>query len=435
MRKLTKNQVLARLFACFFAAGSLLYNLTPANSADYGTYTINGVSNTLTDQSIQPTNLSNNILEVNITAPTAGTTGEIYGAYSNEYDDNGVSSNSVTVRRSSDSKTGTYSIYGGYINYDGDAKYNIVDIASISVDGNVYGGYSSDNSGSIQNTVAIKSGSTITGDVYGGNSADKTGNTLIIDGSNNTIGGKLTNFEKLSFNAIGMGNGDSMLSLTTDTAFAIDAKTIEVAAPDLHTGEALTLISSTADNTFDENIIYKINGKQAIADGQDRYILNFASEDPEQVVHLAEFAYKKDGNNLNLCNDAESITALYWGKDAEDNPQNLGKAEMTISSVPQGVSRIYGAYSDVAEQTAGGVTISLASDNLDLSESDIVGSHNAANPTNIDTANSVLNVDGTGIKAKNINNFGSVNFKISSGDIPNLTVNRINLDKKENSTL
>ena len=137
MRKLTRNQVLARLFACFFAAGSLLYNVTPANSADYGTYTLNGSSYTLTEEGITPTEKSGNAIDATIGIGT-GNIANIYGGYT-EASDN-ISSNSIHIKSNDGSSVALTNVYGGYVGKNGDVTGNEINIINSAVSQSVKGG-------------------------------------------------------------------------------------------------------------------------------------------------------------------------------------------------------------------------------------------------------------------------------------------------------
>ena len=339
-----------------------------------------------------------------------------------------ASDNSVTITKSK-----VCDLYGAYV-YDGNAENNVISIASSTVEGDIYGAFTI-NGKTNNNTVEIKDGTSVTGDIYGGTDTDFIGNKLVIDGRDNTVGGKIVNFETLHFDAADVGNGDTMLTLTTGTAFDIGAKNIEAASSDLQTGERITLISSVADNAYDENIVYKINGKQSIAISPDKHISNLASEDSNKVVHVKELAFEKTDNNLNLSNNGEFISATYIGKDADGNTQNLGKTDMVVESVPENIHKIYGAYSELSDQTAGGAVISIERDNLDLSDVDIVGSYNLLNPTNIDTSNNSLDVNASGVKVKSVEGFGKIALKPAYSETTSLTVDYINLDSSEINTV
>ena len=320
------------------------------------------------------------------------------------------------------------SVFGGKTT-TGSASQNIINISNSSVSYDVYGGYSSSGKTN-NNTICIENGAVIDGNVFGGSDTDKTGNKLIISGEGNIIGGITGNFESLSLDASTVHAGDTMLALTTDTAFDINVNKIETTDVNLSDGESITLISSTANNTFNGNIVYKVNGKQTFDTGSGKYISNFASEDSDRVVHIKEYSYVKDDNDLKLCNK-EFISAIYKGKDADGNLQNLGdadKPEIVIDSAP-GVSKIYGSFSELPGTIAGGgAAITLSAAELDLSDADIIGSCNIADPTNIDVTNNTLNVEANGIKVKNIEGFENVNLKMAAEDTANLIVNSINLD-------
>ena len=121
MRKLTRKQILARLFIGFFAVASIFYESSSVWSADYGTYTINnGAANTLTEAGITPANKSENKLDVSIITGT-GSIADIYGGYSDATDD--VCSNTVHIKSSEGSGIALTNVYGGYTYKSGDASY------------------------------------------------------------------------------------------------------------------------------------------------------------------------------------------------------------------------------------------------------------------------------------------------------------------------
>ena len=345
----------------------------------------------------------------------------VYGGYSNSKD---AVENIVNIENSNVENN----VYGGYAN-TGSADRNNVNIVGGIIKNDVYGGYSV-GADSKQNSVAIKHGSEITGNVYGGNKADKTGNTLTIGGKNNKIGGKFANFEKLTFDAAEVGNNDTMLFLPTTSAFDIDVSSIDVTDPKLAKGETLNLIHSEADNPYSGSLVYKIDGKQPYRDG----LYNVARDDSSGIVHINEYGFEKDGNDLKLHSNDQFISASYIGKDADDNPVNLGNSDISISSVPEKINKIYGAYSDASDMTAGGAIISLE-DSLDLSAVDIIGSYNAVDSTNINTTDNTLNINAAGIKAKAIDGFAKVNLGISSDETSSLTANSINLDNATINTV
>lgn len=138
MRKLSKKQVLMRLFMSFFIAGSLFCNVQSASSAEYGTYIINGASNTLTEAGITPTDSSNNELNINIFSIGTGNIANIYGGYT-EASDN-ISSNSIHIKSNDGSSVALTNVYGGYVGKNGDVTGNEINIINSAVSQSVKGG-------------------------------------------------------------------------------------------------------------------------------------------------------------------------------------------------------------------------------------------------------------------------------------------------------
>ena len=126
----------------------------------------------------------------------------IYTGYS---EGNGnVLNNHVTIENSKigyEDSDGTYNggtVYGG-LSFNGDVNNNVIELENTEV-GNIYGG-STDTGNVTRNTVALKSVS-VDGNVYGGYNTDSTGdvvsgNTLVLSKSDNTVGGVVQNFETI----------------------------------------------------------------------------------------------------------------------------------------------------------------------------------------------------------------------------------------------
>ena len=344
-----------------------------------------------------------------------------------------TNNNKVTVSSS------TVDLVVGGFAVDGESCGNEVTVSGSSVkyneycflgeSGSVYGGLSLSGGNTVNNTVTIKNGSKIDIAVIGGSSSDYTGNKLIVGGKDNSTG-EIRNFETLDFDATEVKDGDTMLALTSDTAFHIGASGIDILSPNLSTGEKITLVSSKADNTYEDNIDYRIDGKKPYKDG----LFDVVQEDSDKVVHINEYEITKEDNDLNLCGKGSFVSAVYSGKDDEGNPVNLGNSEMIISSVPEKTGRIYGAFSNDADTKAGGAKISVTASGLDLSDKDIIGSYNAANAANIDTSNNVIKFEAGGIKIGSVEGFDSIVFKPAFDETPTLAVNRIQLDNAKVNT-
>lgn len=345
----------------------------------------------------------------------------------NERDTETVSEqNIVDIKNSNinDSGITIIDIYGG-LTFDGIVTNNQVNICNSSVSGNIYGGGSHHHGSAIikNNTVKISDGSKIKGKVCGGNDLANESqiydNNLVISGAKNSINGEIKYFDSMIFDASDSKNGDTMLSLVhnpdVDSRPAIGVNCIDSKNLNLSIGDKLTLISSDSDDALDKKFIFKLDGIKTLKDETGRYISSFVKEDENKIVHLSEYAYLKEGKDINLYrNDKDFIIGHYTGVYDESKLRVLGNSEISITSVPESVTKIYGDYSEVEEVAAGGVSVNLDKSNLTLKNVDLIGSYNSAKAENIDITKNILNVSASNIELNSIEGFSHIDFLIDS---------------------
>ena len=203
---------------------------TAANHVVGGGYSLNGSvsgnSFTLRDEAKLVMNGNSNYVaggytkNGNATGNTMTLTGgaisaakiNLCGGYSSDGD---AVSNRVDLNGYYSPNDQTMFVYGGYAK-SGNAENNTVVITGGTVNGKVYGGYSSANGYAINNTVTI-SGGTVTESVYGGESITSYGNTLNVVGKGNEVGG-IINFQNMNFNLDRtITNGRTMMTVGTET--------------------------------------------------------------------------------------------------------------------------------------------------------------------------------------------------------------------------
>ena len=160
--------------------------------------------------------------------------------------------NTVTV--SSDVTAGD--VFGGYTaRGTGAVTGNIVTLNGAKVTGNVYGGYTMNGSGAVTGNSVTLNGAKVTGDVYGGGTQTGTGNlvtgnTLNLSGVNNTVSGKVQNFQTINFENVTWGtpvltlDGDGVVQNANGTWAAIDASKLKFDNPEtIANGKTMNLIT------------------------------------------------------------------------------------------------------------------------------------------------------------------------------------------------
>jgi len=243
----------------------------------------------------------------------------IYTGYS---EGNGnVLNNHVTIENSKigyEDSDGTYNggiVYGG-LSFNGDVNNNVIELENTEV-GNIYGG-STDTGNVTRNTVALKSVS-VDGNVYGGYNTDSTGdvvsgNTLVLSKSDNTVGGVVQNFETIKLaETVEWERGTTVLKAnqfvdnadgTRSLLDITEAETNLVAAA---SGQMTLLASDTADDFA--TLVLKYSG------GTE----NLSETNPHKVLKSgAETTESKPINGVTLTYVSSQLVSLDAGNSYKD---------------------------------------------------------------------------------------------------------------------
>ena len=144
----------------------------------------------------------------------------------------------------------TLSFYGGFSSASGNSTDNKIIVgANATADGDVYGGYST--TGNVtDNCVVLNTGAVVTGGAYGGFGLGGvlTGNTLELNGSGQYIDGGLSGFQNFTFNLpAGVGNDSMILTVGDDADITGTAVAISLeGASSLDVGNRITLVNASA---------------------------------------------------------------------------------------------------------------------------------------------------------------------------------------------
>ena len=411
--------------------------------------------------------------EVNI---SGGTVSNVYGGYSAGSGD--VLENEVTATGG----TLNGNIHGGQ-STTGAATGNIVTLKNVTVSGNVTGG---EGAATNNNTVNLNGGANVTGALKGGSQANGTGNTLNIKGKDNRAG-QIAGFQKMTFDATGVTQGDTMLRLTDGTAMnGVDKDMLKAngtsagkvtllennAGINFTTAVAGDVLKSETNDTMEKSIGVERNGSQITKLTYEGYQFkgkHTTTSFTESGVTSTWGGRSKAGNTTteNAITVASGThTNIYGGwttgsgsTAAADKQKNSTANKVKVNGSANVTGTVYGGFTSVAggkaqnnevtieknltanvvggeaKGEASGNTVTVKANAADITGGRSTGaaSNNTVNLTNA-TVNSITGGEGatTNNNTVNLNGGANVTGALKGGSAANGTGNTLNVKGKDN---
>ena len=359
MRKLTRKQILARLFVGFFTLGSLLctVNSAVAGGDILGKFKINdGSETTFTRDSdpIKPPLGSGNSVVVNIYGGIEGPTPYIYGG---EVSEGNISNNSVKITTEENSTTKLSNVYGGNVGGTGSATLNEVHIASSTVNSYVYGGYVYSGSATL-NEVHIASSTVNT--VYGGyvnqSGSSATENKVHITDSkvNSYVYGGFVGSESSSATLNEVHIASSTVNAVAG-GWAVGASSATENKVDIASSTVANVFGGYSQNGNAESNTVEIRDNSKTTNVYGGRSSNGNADSNEVKITNSSVALTVNGGNAGTGNatlnkvDISSSTvtdSVYGGKVGTDTTGNGNAVSntITIKDSDVSVSTIYGGY-------------------------------------------------------------------------------------------
>ena len=411
--------------------------------------------------------------EVNI---SGGTVSNVYGGYSAGSGD--VLENEVTATGG----TLNGNIHGGQ-STTGAATGNIVTLKNVTVSGNVTGG---EGAATNNNTVNLNGGANVTGALKGGSQANGTGNTLNIKGKDNRAG-QIAGFQKMTFDATGVTQGDTMLRLTDGTAMnGVDKDMLKAngtsagkvtllennAGINFTTAVAGDVLKSETNDTMEKSIGVERNGSQITKLTYEGYQFkgkHTTTSFTESGVTSTWGGRSKAGNTTTentivVANGTH--TNIYGGwttgsgsTAAADKQKNSTANKVKVNGSANVTGTVYGGFTSVAggkaqnnevtieknltanvvggeaKGEASGNTVTVKANAADITGGRSTGaaSNNTVNLTNA-TVNSITGGEGatTNNNTVNLNGGANVTGALKGGSAANGTGNTLNVKGKDN---
>ena len=450
---------------------------TDAGKAEENTVTIkNGTVNTAVYGGVANKVAGTGHVKKNKVNISGGTVSNVYGGYSAGSGD--VLENEVTATGG----TLNGNIHGGQ-STTGAATGNIVTLKNVTVSGNVTGG---EGAATNNNTVNLNGGANVTGALKGGSQANGTGNTLNIKGKDNRAG-QIAGFQKMTFDATGVTQGDTMLRLTDGTAMnGVDKDMLKAngtsagkvtllennAGINFTTAVAGDVLKSETNDTMEKSIGVERNGSQITKLTYEGYQFkgkHTTTSFTESGVTSTWGGRSKAGNTTteNAITVASGThTNIYGGwttgsgsTAAADKQKNSTANKVNVNGSANVTGTVYGGFTNVAggkaqnnevtieknlaanvvggeaKGEASGNTVTVKANVADITGGRSTGaaSNNTVNLTNA-TVNSITGGEGatTNNNTVNLNGGANVTGVLKGGSAANGTGNALNVKGKDN---
>ena len=407
----------------------------------------------------------------NIVNISGGTVSNVYGGYSAGLGD--VLENEVTATGG----TLNGNIHGGQ-STTGAATGNIVTLKNVTVSGNVTGG---EGAATNNNTVNLNGGANVMGALKGGSQANGTGNTLNIKGKNNRAG-QIAGFQKMTFDATGVTQGDTMLHLTDGTAMnGVDKDMLKAngtsagkvtllennAGINFTTAVAGDVLKSETNDTMEKSIGVERNGSQITKVTYEGYQFkgkHTTTSFTESGVTSTWGGRSKAGNTTTentIVVASGTHTNIYGGwttgsgsTAAADKQKNSTANKVKVNGSANVTGTVYGGFTNVAggkaqnnevtieknltanvvggeaKGEASGNTVTVKANAADITGGRSTGaaSNNTVNLTNA-TVNSITGGEGatTNNNSVNLNGGANVTGVLKGGSAANGTGNALNV--------
>ena len=476
------------------------YTDNDAGKAEKNTVTVNG--GTVSDDiygGIANKTTGTGAVKKNKATISSGTVNNVYGGYSAGSGE--VSDNEVTITGG----TGFNDIRGGY-STSGAAKGNKVTLGAVSI-GAVTGGHAAttadgnevsltgttvtsvtggEGAATNNNTVNLNGGANVTGALKGGSQANGTGNTLNIKGKDNRAG-QIAGFQKMTFDATGVTQGDTMLRLTDGTAMnGVDKDMLKAngtsagkvtllennAGINFTTAVAGDVLKSETNDTMEKRIDVERNGSRITKLTYEGYQFkgkHTTTSFTESGVTSTWGGRSKAGNTTTentivVANGTH--TNIYGGwttgsgsTAAADKQKNSTANKVKVNGSANVTGTVYGGFTNVAggkaqnnevtieknltanvvggeaKGEASGNTVTVKANAADITGGRSTGaaSNNTVNLTNA-TVNSITGGDGatTHNNTVNLNGGANVTGVLKGGSAANGTGNTLNVKGKDN---
>ena len=379
---------------------------------------------------------------------SATVSGKVYGGFTDVPGGN-ATSNEVTIEKS---------ITGGVVGGKaaGDASDNTVNVTNATVK-SVTGG---DGATTNNNTVNLEGGVTVNGAVKGGTQANGTNNTLNVKGMNTAQ--DIEGVQKLTFDAQGIAEGQTMLTLSSGGATKVYWNTLKASGMAV---KKITLLKKTAGHINLDG--YSGAAKSEITGGNTESNIDVVKNGSGDVTDITYQGYQFKGTRGNATVDGTDVyggrskagntttdndvtvasgshTNAYGGwtsgsgskaeeKDRKDSVSNKVKIASTVTDI---TDTVYGGYTDVAggNATSNEVTIEKAITGAVTGGKSTSGEASGNTVTVKANTGAVTGGDGATTNNNTVNLEGgvTVNGAVKGGTQANSTGNTLNV-KGENS--
>ena len=329
---------------------------TDAGNAEENTVTVkNGTVNTAVYGGVANKVSGTGHVKKNKVNISSGTVNNVYGGYSAGSGE--VSDNEVTITGG----TGFNDIRGGY-STSGAAKGNKVTLGAVTT-GAVTGGHAAtaadgnevsltgttvtsvtggEGAATNNNTVNLNGGANVTGALKGGSQANGIGNTLNIKGKDNRAG-QIAGFQKMTFDATGVTQGDTMLRLTDGTAMnGVDKAMLK--ANGTSAGK-VTLLENNAGINFTTAVAGDVL-KSETNDTMEKRI--DVERNGSQITKLTYEGYQFKGKHTTTSFTESGVTSTWGGRSKAGNTTT----ENTIVVANGTHTNIYGGWTTGSGSTA-----------------------------------------------------------------------------------
>ena len=329
---------------------------TDAGNAEENTVTVkNGTVNTAVYGGVANKVSGTGHVKKNKVNISSGTVNNVYGGYSAGSGE--VSDNEVTITGG----TGFNDIRGGY-STSGAAKGNKVTLGAVTT-GAVTGGHAAtaadgnevsltgttvtsvtggEGAATNNNTVNLNGGANVTGALKGGSQANGIGNTLNIKGKDNRAR-QIAGFQKMTFDATGVTQGDTMLRLTDGTAMnGVDKAMLK--ANGTSAGK-VTLLENNAGINFTTAVAGDVL-KSETNDTMEKRI--DVERNGSQITKLTYEGYQFKGKHTTTSFTESGVTSTWGGRSKAGNTTT----ENTIVVANGTHTNIYGGWTTGSGSTA-----------------------------------------------------------------------------------
>ena len=278
----------------------------------------------------------------------------------------------------------------------------------------VYGSYSANSETKADGGIVELAGK-VTSDtlelIGGGNSAPEENvgnNTLnVLGAAAGSSVNKIEKFTSIEYKISDIRPEAGTPMITAKTADL--SKTKEIKLTDMPAG-SVTLLQADSLTLNTEGISYKIGDKELTGENTCSKLL----ENKYQYLLGTQGRFNVSEADKKISLDINKfLTAVYTDADGNTRTANDQKTIFMVQGfeVPEGVTRVYGSYSDNASKQADGGTIDLTA-KQSLDSIDLIGGYNSADASKTGTNTLNVRADAAGSSAGSISAFSNINFYI-----------------------